>query len=188
MKILAVCGSPRRGANTETYLRTILTGATEQGAETRYVNVAHENVRGCIGCMHCRTHAGCGLKDAMQGIYEDIAWADLVIIGFPVYMYQVNAQTKAFLDRLFPYMNDDYTSKISKRAILVGTQGNPDEDVHRPWIEGTVKALGLMGFKVEKTIMRGGLFAKEDARGNAHLIEEATSIGRELVSQGPSNV
>ncbi len=57
------------------------------------------SIRGCQGCDWCKENETgfCVQNDDMQTIYRDIVDLDPVIIGSPVYMFQMSAQTKAAL-------------------------------------------------------------------------------------------
>ena len=46
MKIVGICGSPRRGGNTEILLKEALRGASEGGAEVEEVFLRDKTIRG----------------------------------------------------------------------------------------------------------------------------------------------
>jgi multimeric flavodoxin WrbA len=43
----------------------------------------------------------------MQELYGEIQNADVVVLGSPVYMWQMTAQTKLFVDRLTAFLTPD---------------------------------------------------------------------------------
>ena len=49
MKVIAVCGSPRRG-NTEWMLQNIIERLKQGGAETELLLLRRMNVKRCTGC------------------------------------------------------------------------------------------------------------------------------------------
>jgi multimeric flavodoxin WrbA len=151
MKILGLSSSPRKGSNTDAMIQEILKGASSKGAETSFINFSQSNIKGCVSCMYCRNKVGCATMDDMQKIYDEINDADFVIFGSPVYMGQVNGQFKILLDRLFPYLNTDFTAKINKPSMLVYSQGAPGMDMFKPYFKMTTDALNLLGFKVSET-------------------------------------
>ena len=61
----------------------------------------------------------------MQGIYEKLKMADVLVIASPVYFYGVSAQLKALIDRLHTPVRNEF--KIKKLAlILVGAATLPE--------------------------------------------------------------
>lgn len=177
MRIVGFVGSPRKGGSTETVVKSILEGAASRGAETRLYNVAAMDIGGCVACMHCRKNDGCSQKDDMQKMYEEIASADAVVLGSPIYMFQVTAQMKAFIDRLYPYLNPDFSSKIKKRAVLVTLQGNPDTSLFAPYLETTKRILGVLGFHVETTL-------SETLATHQKALAGAAQLGASLAAGG----
>ena len=72
--------------------------------------------------------AACALKDDMQKIHRLIQESDGLIIATPIYFAGVTAQTKIWLDRLFPYIGMDLSPKLpeSKKVSFIFTQNQPD--------------------------------------------------------------
>ena len=128
MKILGLEGSPRKNGNTEKLVKTILDGAAEKGADTTFYKLVKMNISLCLGCTSCRETGTCVTEDDMQLLHEEIQASDAIILGSPVYMWQVSGQTKLFMDRLVPFIKPDFTSRLKgkKRVFMVFTQGNPD--------------------------------------------------------------
>ena len=102
MKILGFVGSPREGGNTEILVKEVLKGADESGAETEIVYLNKLDIKPCQACMHCKSNNGeCATDDDMQTIYNQLKESDAVVLGSPIYMWQMSAQTKLFTDRLY---------------------------------------------------------------------------------------
>ena len=182
MKVLGLVGSPRKSGNTEVMVKAALNGAKSSGAETNMINIAELSIGGCKACMYCRTHDGCAVKDDMQKIYKEIESADAVVIGFPVYMLSMNAQTKTVLDRFFPYLNNDFTSKVNKKTLVAVTQNKADKKAFVKNLESSKEALTMLGFPVTNMIIEGngnapGVHAKNNA-----LIKELEKAGSELAT------
>lgn len=129
MKILGFVGSPRQGENTDVLVNHILNKAKECGAETKLYNICKMNIKGCIACLACKSNpCTCSIEDDMLPIYNEILSADGLVIGSPVYVAWVTAQTKAFVDRLYAFLGPDYKTYVKnvKRTLLVMPQGFPD--------------------------------------------------------------
>jgi multimeric flavodoxin WrbA len=181
MKVLGLIGSPRKGGNTEAMVNAALSGAKAAGAETKAVRIADLKINGCVACMYCRTHDGCAQKDDMQGIYKEIASADAVVLGFPIYMLTMNAHTKAVMDRLYPYLNPDFTSKVNKKTLLLATQGMADSNMFAKNVDVTKDALGMLGFPVKEVIIAGSGNVPGAHAKNADLLKKLEKAGGELV-------
>ncbi len=54
MKVLAVCGSPRKGGNTEAILRVALDVLESRGIGTELIALAGKRIQPCTACMACR--------------------------------------------------------------------------------------------------------------------------------------
>ena len=101
MKVIGICCSPRKGANTEILVNESLKGSLESGAETELLTIAKKDIKPCDGCGLCIKKGECHIKDDMQNIYQKISEADGIIFGTPVYYYSMCAQAKIIIDRLY---------------------------------------------------------------------------------------
>ena len=180
MKVLGLVGSPRKGGNSEAMVKAVLKGAADAGAQTKMINLTQLKIAGCAACMYCRSHEGCALKDDMQQVYREIAAADALAIGFPVYMFTMNAQTKTFVDRLFPYIDAQYKSKVSKRTVLAVAQGNAETGAFAKNLEWVTGSLGFLGFPVVKTLVGGNGNEAGSFAQRPDLMREAEQAGASL--------
>ena len=98
MKIVGICGSPRKQA-TEYVLKEALHMLDEQGFETKFFTVKGKKINFCIHCDHCLKHKECVFNDDMQEVYSLLKNANGIIFATPVYNGNVSAQTKAIMDR-----------------------------------------------------------------------------------------
>lgn len=103
MKIIGVCGSPRRG-NTEWMLEK-LGGALEKGgAEVEILLLRKMDVKMCRGCLACEKdgkerRGDCVIRDDMASVYPKLLAADAIILATPGYMGLLSGLLKNFLDR-----------------------------------------------------------------------------------------
>jgi multimeric flavodoxin WrbA len=98
MKILAICGSPRKG-NTYSALKTIQDNF--QDIEIEIIMLKDLNFELCRGCYTCvlRGEEKCPIKDDRDMLIEKIHGADGVIVASPVYSHMVPALMKNLFDR-----------------------------------------------------------------------------------------
>ncbi len=182
MKVLGLTGSPRENGNTDRLVKKVLSGAREKGADVAHYNLDALDIKGCRSCFHCKTHEGCALEDDMRILYGELRSADAVVLGTPVYMDQMSAQAKLFLDRLYAMMNKDRTPKLKTNPsmILAVTQANPHLDAYRPYFETLEKRMERFGFRVNGTIIAGGTHEKDDVDSQTELMALAEDSGRKL--------
>jgi len=106
MKVVGVCGSPRKG-NTEWMLRKLLEGVAKAGADTELILLREKDIKGCDGCLSCEVGGKqrkgiCTIQDDMQQIYPKLVEADALAFGTPVYFEMLSGLLKNFMDRTCP--------------------------------------------------------------------------------------
>jgi multimeric flavodoxin WrbA len=122
VKILGICGSPRKGKSTSTGLGVCLEAAGQVGpqVETELIELAELSIPGQVA-------AGVDLKPGEEDDFPAVA-AKLsdpkvagIIVGSPVYFGCVSALCKAFLDRLIVFRKDQFAlaGKVAG-ALAVG--------------------------------------------------------------------
>ncbi len=189
MKVVGFVGSPRKAGNTNALISEVLRGASEAGAETKAFNLNELAIRGCQACYKCQTPEGkCVQTDSMAPLYDEIFSADAVVIGTPVFMFQVTGQTKTFIDRLFAllYLKDGkpgaFRNKIKgKKAVTVYSQGQPETGLFAQSFDLNEAVLGFLGFKVEGRIVAGGMASLDAAKNSRDVMDKAYAAGAELV-------
>ncbi len=183
MKVIGFVGSPRKDGNTSTIVNEVLKGAKTKGAEIKTYYLNEMNIKPCQSCYFCRNNPVCCIKDDMQQIYVDIKESEALVIGSPIYMFQISAQTKIFLDRLFAIMSNDYKGKLGeKKAVMVYTQETSEADFYNEYIQHNNNAFReLLSIDVVDTIILGGTVHAEDASKNKDMMGKALSCGQSLV-------
>lgn len=182
MKVLGFEGSPRKNGNTEKLVKAILEGAGEKGAETKHYKIAKMNISPCLGCMDCRESGVCVHKDDMTPLYDEIQSSDAIIIGSPIYMWQVNAQTKTFMDRLVLFIQPDFTTRLNgpKRLVFAFTQGNPDAQAFKSYFDYLEKLFSFLHYDVKGTILAAGTRELDDIQEQESLLQQARELGKAL--------
>jgi multimeric flavodoxin WrbA len=187
MKVLGIEGSPRKNGNTEKLVRRILDGAEEAGAETDFIKLVELSINHCRGCGTCRGTGECVQKDDMDKVVEAIQQSDVIVLGSPIYVWQVTGITKDFMDRLCRLLTTNYESRLNsvKKIAFAYTQGNPDADLFKPYFDYQEKVYTLLGFTLADRILAVGTRAKEDILSQENKMLEAYSFGREFVEATP---
>lgn len=116
MRILAICGSPRKG-NTEFMLRTVLDAAK---GEKELILLRDIKMKHCSGCSICmKEKTDCTIKDDdVAKILDKMVEADVVVFGSPTYFDNVPGLMKDFIDRMLPFF-EIKKLKGKKAAIVV---------------------------------------------------------------------
>ena len=118
MKIVVLNGSPRKGGNTEIMTQAFAEAARKNQNEVSVLDVASMNICGCLGCKYCWAHKGeCVQKDDMGKVFEALVDADMVVFASPIYWFDITAQMKTVIDRL--YAGGSVGFHFHKTALLL---------------------------------------------------------------------
>ncbi len=102
MKLLAICGSPRKG-NSYKALDSIRESIPQTDLEIiQLKDLSFDMCRGCYGCV-LKGEEKCPIKDEKGLIFQKMMEADGLILVSPVYSHMVSAPMKNFFDR-FAYL------------------------------------------------------------------------------------
>ena len=134
-KIIIIDGGPRKNFNTASMLQKFAEGASSvsEDIEVKTVRLYGLDYKGCMSCMACKIKASnvCKFRDALTPVLEDIADADGLVLGSPIYFGDVTGQMRTFLERLaFPWLSyNDYSMTAPKRmpVVLVETMNGTPE-------------------------------------------------------------
>ncbi len=183
--ILIILGSPRKKGNSAILANQLAEGAANRGANVETVYLNSLKIKPCQGCEKCQDESfyGCAVEDDMNLLYSKLKSADAVVIASPVYWFNVSAQTKIFIDRLYAVgVGKKNIFKGKKFAILL-SYADPD-----PFISGAVNA--LRSFQdicsyLEATI-EGMVYGRANKAGEikeqTDVMEQAYLLGRNLAT------
>ena len=194
MLVLGFVGSGRMGGNTDILVQQALSGAKENGAETRIFHLNNMNIKGCQGCEYCKSNEYCPsneycksneycyMSDDMQEIYKAISSADAIIIGSPIYMMQLSAQTKLMIDRLYAFRNRDGSIKINQKKLMqIYVCGYDDPNVYKQYFDIMNSLFDFLKiFNIESTITVGGTRGKDYINSNSEVMQTVKTAGRKL--------
>ncbi|MBQ8485943.1 MAG: flavodoxin family protein [Bacteroidaceae bacterium] len=138
-KVIIIDGGPRKNFNTASMLQKFAEGVASVSSdiEIKTIRLYGIDYKGCMSCMACKVKGKasniCKFKDALTPILEDIANADGLVLGSPIYFGDVTGQMRAFLERLaFPWLSyNDYSITAPKKmpVVLVETMnGTPERN------------------------------------------------------------
>lgn len=118
MKIVVLNGSPRRHGNTEIMAETFKEGGEKNNHTVKILNIASMDIKGCQACKYCYSHGGqCVIDDDMKNVFDELKDADMVVFASPVYWFDISAQLKLVIDRL--YAGGSTGFNFNKTALLL---------------------------------------------------------------------
>jgi multimeric flavodoxin WrbA len=187
MKVVGFVGSPRKKGNTAALVKEVMRGAQDGGAETKIYYLNEMNIRGCQGCRACKKkpEGVCIQKDDMAFLYDEIRNSDAVVVGTPVYMFQMTGQTKLFVDRLYAFLNTDFTHKLGqgKKTLMVYAQGQTDAGIFQSSFDVNKMVFSFLGFSVQDTIVAAGTAPDDvDVLKNKEFMEKAYNAGKAVIA------
>ena len=138
-KIIIIDGGPRKNMNTAKLLQKFAEGVKSASSDTevKTVRLYDLDYKGCMSCMACKLKGKasniCRFKDTLTPVLEEIAQADGLVLGSPIYFGEVTGQMRAFLERLaFPWLSyNDYSLTAPKHmpVVLIETMnGTPERN------------------------------------------------------------
>lgn len=117
MRILGICGSPRKEGNTEVLLMEALRGAHEAGAEVEEIFLRDKDISPCLEIYGCKVDGRCVIEDDFHDVAEKMVQADALILASPIFFYTVSAHTKMLMDRCQSFWVKHY---LLKKPITSG--------------------------------------------------------------------
>jgi len=103
MKVLLICGSPRKNGCTQRGLEEVASALKANGIETEFYSLANAVVRDCKACGTCAVTGTCIIDDdaCVNELTARLDEFDGFVIGSPVYYGAASGQVRSFLDRFF---------------------------------------------------------------------------------------
>jgi len=128
MNVLSIVGSPIKNGTTEKLVDELTKGiaSTHNKAEINKLFLERQNIKACFACQSCQKSLDerCVIQDDMVGNYPKITNADVLVFATPIYWWNVSAQMKLFVDRMYALLyEDDVSNFAGKKVIVIMTYG-----------------------------------------------------------------
>ena len=146
MKILAICGSPRKG-NSYRAIESIRELIPQIDFEIiQLKELSFELCRGCYGCV-VKGEEKCPIKDDRDMLIQKMMEADGLILVSPVYSHMVSAIMKNFFDR-FGYLahRPQFFNKFAMSMVTCSGYGADEA------LEYMDKMLSVFGFNLAPSL------------------------------------
>jgi multimeric flavodoxin WrbA/putative sterol carrier protein len=102
--VVAVNGSPHEGfGNTSQMLTMLGENLAREGLQLEEIFLSQYQIGFCTGCATCLESGSCWVRDDYNSVVRTVLEADAVILASPVYIFNITAQMKTFLDRSLGY-------------------------------------------------------------------------------------
>ncbi len=159
MLVIGINGSPRKDWNTARLVKKALEGAAAAGAETEYVELYAEPVKGCLECYACKrkgnkTNGVCAIRDNLRPLLEKVRDADAVIIGSPNFFGYPSGMVRSFLER-FLYPLSSYQIEDGKLQRVLGDRVVPAGVIFA--MNATEEDYDMAGYSVSLGMTRDNL-------------------------------
>lgn len=142
MKIIGINASPKGDAsNTLKLVKSVLSGAESDGAETELVDLYKLNIEYCTACGTCYAKGECPLIDDLEELFEKMLNADGIVLGAPNYIDSVPAPMKALFDRLSDAIHCQMLT--GKFGCSVCTAGGSGTEEILKYMNGVLMNLGV---------------------------------------------
>lgn len=102
LKVVAFSGSARKDGNTAVMIRKVFEELEKERISTELVQLAGNQVRGCIGCYKCfeKKDKMCAVTgDAANEYIQKMVEADAIILGSPTYFADASPEIMALVGR-----------------------------------------------------------------------------------------
>ncbi|MFW9994385.1 MAG: flavodoxin family protein [Candidatus Odinarchaeota archaeon] len=185
-KIVILKGSPRKRGNSCTLARSLANGAADNGASVEEFFLHDMNIKPCNACNACIKHPekGCVIDDDMQKIYTSLHSADAIVIASPVYWFNMSAQTKLVIDRLYGLVEPNRQALKGKRIGIILTYGDTDQNTSgaNNAITSFQDTFQYIGAKIAG-IVHGSAMDAGQIEKNQKVMKEAYELGKILSSK-----
>ena len=167
LKILSICGSPRKG-NSEAILNRLKQLFKKNGVENEIILLREKNVQRCKGCVeYCNRNLKCCQKDDVAEIMKKMLKADGYVFALPNYFAMPPGLFKDFIDKcsIFYTAQTDLSSK-KVAVISVGTDLTNIKENVRNIAENFCRTLKM------RVVATGAFISKSELKGNYNDIFE----------------
>lgn len=178
--VLIVNGSPRKNGNCHYLIESLIKGIKETGGIPETADLQELKISPCKACEACKSNKdrGCIQQDDMTDLYPIIKYSEAIVFATPTYWFNISAQTKLFIDRLYAIHESGLNGK--KIGVIL-TYG--DADV---FSSGGVNALRSFQdicnyVNAELTgIVHASAHKAGEIKNNLDKLQEAYKLGKEL--------
>jgi multimeric flavodoxin WrbA len=191
LKILGICGSPRRGGNTEVLLKEALKGAHEAGVEVEEIFLRDKTISPCLEIYGCKKDGRCVIKDDFQEVAEKMVQADALILASPIFFYTVSAHTKMLMDRCQSFWVKRYLlkrpiapDKSRRKGVFISVGATRGKRLFEGVTLTVRYFFDALDIDLSDTLLVRGVDGKGEILDHPEEIRTAYELGRKLARGG----
>ena len=126
MNVLSIIGSPIQNGTNEKLVDELHKGIMSKHsyADTNKIFLQGQHIEPCFACETCQKtlDSRCVIQDDMEDNYPRIINADVLVFATPIYWWNMSAQLKIFIDRMYALLKgEDVSNFEGKKVILIMT-------------------------------------------------------------------
>lgn len=188
MKVIGICGSPRKGGNTDILLDKALEGARSAGCKTEKLSLNDLDFKPCQECRECEMAGMCAVDDDMGIVYKKLEEADAVIVASPIFFGSVSAQLKMMIDRfnylwvrkyILKYLTP---TKRRRKGIFISVSGTDKSTFFNNAREIIKIFYAVLDIDYSEELFYGGVEKKAAIKDKKGALDEAFRLGASLVT------
>ena len=176
MQVVGISGSMRKDGNTALLVRLVLDQVKAAGIKAQYITLADKVIKPCIGCENCKEERSCIVKnDDWHRIIEKVLGCEVLVLGAPTYYYDINGQTKNFIDRTYSLYHERRLA--GRRAVGVAVYADKGGRRTLQTMEGFFSShvFSYLGGVLGKGYLEGEVLENKAA------VQAAERIGQKIV-------
>ncbi len=132
MKILSICGSPRKG-NSEAVINYLAEIFKEKGIENEVVLLREKKIGYCRGCVEfCNKELRCHLKDDFPELMKKFDEADRLVLVSPIYFNMPPGIFKNFIDRCCVFYTAEKAKEFARKKAIIISIGADEVEHTQP--------------------------------------------------------
>ncbi len=191
IKVLALCGSPRKDGNTAILLEEFIKGVKIEGAAVERLDIADLAIAPCRECLTCFRDGNCVLPDDMEEIYPRLLAADIVVLASPIFFYSVTGWSKALIDRCQALwarkyvLHDPSLGKEGKKreGFFISLGGTKGQKLFEGASLTAKYFFDAFNARYAGELFVRGVDAKGDILKQPNALTDAFAAGRKLVAE-----
>ena len=174
--IVILNGSPRRKGNTAALVAAFTQGAEAAGHQVTTFFLEELDLHGCRGCFggHSSQPCPCVQKDDMANVIESLKDADMVVFASPIYWFDITAQEKAAIDRLYAFGATGFP--FTKTALLLDSHS---EGVYDAAIAMYKSTCAYCKWEDQGIVTISGM-TERDSMASSPKLKEVRELARKL--------
>ena len=190
MQITTILGSPKSNGSSATIAKLLIDALQSVKPQNKTYELNKMSYRGCQACMACKTTSEiCVVKDDLTAVFDDVRTSDVVILTSPVYIGEVTAQAKGFIDRCYSLYKPDFRTNPNpgrlasgKTLVFILSQGNPDEKLFTDIAAHYSGTFSRTGFKEILVIRAVGLNPQSDVTKIKSITDSIAATAAKLLA------